>query len=45
MVLKILRPRQYEKLADRVQVKREIENHSIVDHKNVLRMLGHNMSG
>lgn len=26
-------------------MKREIENHRIVDHKNVLRMLGHSMNG
>lgn len=45
VVLKILRPRSYEKPADKIQVKREIENHSIVNHKNVLRMLGHSFNG
>ena len=45
VVLKILRPRSYEKPGDRVQVRREIENHSIVNHKNVLRMLGHSFNG
>lgn len=45
VVLKILRPRSYEKPIDKEQVKREVENHSIMNHKNILRMLGHNFSG
>lgn len=45
VVLKILRPRSYEKAADKIQVKREIDNHGIINHKNILRMLGHSFNG
>ena len=45
VVLKIIRPQSYEKPQDKKQVKLEIENHSIMKHKNVLSMLGHSYNG
>ena len=45
VVLKILRPRQYEKPQDKQQVQREIDNHSRLAHRNILRMFGHNQHG
>lgn len=44
-MLKILRPRAYEKPADKAQVKLEIENHQILQHKNIVRMFGHSYNG
>ena len=45
VVLKILRPRAYVKASDKLQVKKEIENHSKLDHKNILRMMGYSYKG
>lgn len=44
-MLKILRPRSYEKPQDKAQVKLEVENHGKINHKNVLKMIGHNYNG
>ena len=44
-MLKILRPRAYVKQADKLQVKKEIENHAVLNHPNVLRLISHNYSG
>ena len=44
-MLKILRPRAYVKASDKAQVKKEIVNHSKLDHPNILRMLGHSQNG
>ena len=44
-VLKILRPRSYEKPQDKKQVRLEVENHGKINHRNVLRMLGHSFNG
>ena len=45
VVLKILRSRAFVKPRDKEQVHKEIQNHSLMDHKNVLRMLGHSYTG
>ena len=44
-MLKILRPKAYVKASDKEQVKKEIENHSNLDHKNFIHMMGHNFEG
>ena len=44
-MLKIIRPKSYEKPQDKKQVQLEVENHSIINHKNVLSMLGHSYNG
>lgn len=44
-MLKILRPKAYVKATDKEQVKKEIENHTRLEHKNFIRMLGHNFEG
>ena len=44
-MLKILRPKAYVKASDKEQVKKEIENHSTLDHKNFIHMMGHNFEG
>ena len=44
VVIKILRQRAYIKSKDKAQVKKEIENHSKLSHKNVIQMLGHSFN-
>ena len=45
VVMKVLRPRAYVKSADRQQVQKEIKNHGKLEHKNILRLLGHSYNG
>lgn len=45
VVLKILRQRAYEKPSDKLQVQKEISNHALLKHKNILRMMGHSFEG
>lgn len=45
VVLKILRPKAYVKAKDKEQVKKEVENHGMLSHVNILNMLGHSFSG
>ena len=45
VVLKILRPRCFNKSSDRAQVKKEIDNHSRLDHPNILKMFEHSFNG
>ena len=42
VVVKILRQRAYVKPKDKAQVQKEVINHSKLNHKNIIRMLGHN---
>lgn len=44
-MIKILRPRAYVKPSDKAQVEKEIRNHSMLDHPNILKMFGHNTNG
>lgn len=43
--MKILRPRAYVKPSDKAQVKKEVNNHSRLDHPNILKMLNFNYTG
>lgn len=41
VVIKILRQRAYQKPKDQAQIKKEIDNHSRLNHKNVIRLQGY----